>query len=287
LILVLSGCTPHKPPARKQPYYGPTKTLAEVVQGINANNQKIPTLWAHIARNGFEASFVDDHGKRQDVVLGGMVFYRSPQDVRVIGHHDVAGDVLQIGSNDERYWLVAKEGPDTAWWGRYKYLGAACAEPIPIRPDLILSVLGVGTLNTDLTALPAPVMRFNPDEDAYMLVWTTRLPDRWVATKEVWYDRATLRPKFVLLFDENGRVVLRAFLSRHRPVRSPDLPEAQWPTIATLYEVYFPQSKAKLRLELDDVRLSRNNAPNDFTFRFNPEKSGASTVVQLDKNCGP
>jgi hypothetical protein len=285
----LLGCGPKNPQAgKKQPYYGPTETLGEVVGAINANNSKLPTLWAHIGRNGFEASFTDDAGKRQDVVLNGMLLYRAPQDVRIFGHQDLLGDVLQIGSNDDLYWVIATEGAKTSWWGRYEFLGAPCAEPVPIRPDLILAVLGVSTINTDLTALPAPVMRFNPDEDAYMLVWNARLPDRWVATKEVWYDRATKRPKFVLLFDENGRVVLRAFLSQHKPVELPGQPQAQWPTVATRYELYFPANNARLRLSLDDVRLSRGGAPNDLTFRFspNPAPAGVSKVIQLDRNCG-
>jgi hypothetical protein len=151
---------------------------------------------------------------------------------------------------------------------------------------LILAVLGVSTINTDLTALPAPVMRFNPDEDAYMLVWNARLPDRWIATKEVWYDRQTKRPKFVLLFDENGRVLLRAFLSQHKPVQVPNVPQAQWPTVATHYELYFPENNGRLRLTRDDVRLSRGGAPNDVTFNFNRAIAGMPKVTQLDRNCG-
>jgi hypothetical protein len=285
--MLSSGCRPAQPSVRKPPYYGPTKTLSEVVAGINANNQKIPSLWAHMARNGFDVAFVDDKGHQQEYVLSGMVLYRAPQDVLITAHQDVAGDVLKIGSNDDRYWLIDIKGSDTTWWGRYKYLGADCADPIPIRPDLLLDVLGVSTINTDLTALPAPTMRFNPDEDVYMLIWNARLPDRWIAVREVWYDRATLQPKFVLLFDANGRIVLRAFLSDPKPVQSADLPENEWPRIATHYALYFPETKAKLSLTLDDVRISRNNAPNDFTFRFNPAKPGASKVIQLDKNCGP
>ena len=290
LFSFATGCGPKNTQAgKKPPYYGPTETLSEVVAAVNANNSKLPTLWAHIGRNGLEGSFVDDKGKRQDVVLNGTLLYRAPQDVLVTGHHDALGDVLKLGSNDDQYWLLAKDpGPDTAWWGRYQFLGAPCADPIPIRPDLILAVLGISTINNDLTALPAPVMRFNPDEDAYMLVWNARLPDRWVATKEVWYDRATKRPKFVLLFDENGRVVLRAFLSQPKPVQVPGEQQALWPTVATHYELYFPENNARLRLTLDDVRLSRGGAPNDLTFRFNPNPraAGVSKVIQLDRNCG-
>src|SRR5439155_17717710 len=148
-ILLLTGCVHHPPPA-KPAYVGPTQSMYEVVEAINGNNRKLPALWASMKHNGMEASIVDDHGKRHDEVLGGTLLYRAPSDVKVLGHHDVAGDVVQIGSNKDVYWLIAKDpGPDTAWWGRYKYLGHECAQPIPIRPDLVLQVLGVSTINTD------------------------------------------------------------------------------------------------------------------------------------------
>ena len=67
-------------------------------------------------------------------------------------------------------------------------------------------------------------MRFNNDADAYMFLWNVKLPDRWAVQKEIWYDRATLLPKLVLLFDENGRVVLRAYLSNYKSVEVANVP---------------------------------------------------------------
>jgi hypothetical protein len=237
-----------------------------------------------------EVSIVDDTGKRHDEVLSGSVLYRAPRDVRIDGNKDVLGSVVQIGSNRDVYWLSAKDpGPDTAWWGRYKYLGYDCVKPIPVRPDLVLEVLGISTINADFTALPAPVMRFNNDRDEYMLTWVTRVPDRWVAQKEVWYDRRTKRPTHVMLYDADGRVVLSAWLSKHQPVEVPGISKDKWPAVATEYRLYFPDSGSKLRLTLDDVRLSRKGAPNDATFGFTPTPKGAgvSKVIQLDEDCGP
>ena len=131
--------------------------------------------------------------------------YRAPREFALVGSKSPIGTVVKIGSNQDDYWfsLPAQGGPDTAWWGRYKYLGADCTQPIPIRPDLLLEVLGVLTINPDLNQLPVPVMRFNHGADAYMFIWNTRSPraDRWLASKEVWYDRTTLQPTMVVGFD--------------------------------------------------------------------------------------
>ena len=67
-------------------------------------------------------------------------------------------------------------------------------------------------------------MRFNNDADVYMFVWSIRGIDRFIAQKEIWYDRATKQPRRVYLFDDNGRVILRAFLRNHAPLEVPGAP---------------------------------------------------------------
>ena len=284
-LILIFGCQP-KAQERKR-YTGPTETMSEVVRAINQNNQRLPTLFASIRQ--LEASIVDDRGRRHTEVLGGRLLYRAPNEVLVIGHKPLAGDVVRLGSNDEQYWLVTTVGPDTAWWGWYRHLGKPCAQPIPIRPDLVLEVLGISTINEDFNALPVPVMRYNSEADAYMFIWNAKLPDRWIAIKEVWYDRATKRPTRVALFDANGRPVLHALLSRHKPVPLEDVPESDWPVIAGVYRLYFPDSGSRLTLEVGDVALqssTRVPAPNDRSFVFNPGTTGASKVIQLDEGCG-
>ncbi|HEY1628252.1 MAG TPA: hypothetical protein VGF52_00240 [Tepidisphaeraceae bacterium] len=288
IFLLLTGCV-HQPPPPPA-YAGPTEPIEEVVDQINANNSRLPTLWAHIGGASMEIDYVDDKGKRQSQVLGGTLLYRAPGEVKLVGHHDLAGDVMVIGSNANVYWLrVGDENSGQVWWGRYKYLGADCVQPIPIRPDLLLSVLGVSTINVDLLQEPVPVMRFNNKADAYMLIWNTHLPNsnHWVAVKEVWYDRATKRPKLVVLFDVNGRVLLEAHLSQHAPVQVPDLSREKWPTVATAYDVTMPETKGRMRLKLSDLALTQKGAPNDVTFRFNPQSAGVPKVTQLDEACGP
>jgi hypothetical protein len=288
-FIFLFGCAAHPRPVTKPPYFGETLALQELVGRINENNRKLPTLWSEVAT--MKASWVDDRGKRHDETLdGGNLIYRSPMDVRVRGDKMVIGNVVEIGSNGEMYWLVAKDpGPDTAWWGRYKYLGDERAQPIPIRPDLVLQVLAVGPIETDLSKLPAPVLRFNHDADAYMLTWTTKLANRWVALKEVWYDRKTLAPMTVLLFDANGRVVLRAWLTKHERVESAELAKEQWPVAASEYRLYFPESKSSMTLKLRNMQVSRKGIPSDKSFAFDrdPRRVGVSKVIQLDEACGP
>jgi hypothetical protein len=284
LLFVVAGCNGKGAQTGKGPYTGPTLPMYEVVQRINQNNSKVTSLWAS---NEMDASIVDDKGDRHNEVLSGSLLYRPQRDMLIVATKPAIGRVFEIGSNDDVYWMSIKVGPDTAWWGHYRNLGKPCAQPIPIRPDLILQVLGVSVIGQDFNQVPVPVMRFNPDSDAYMFVWNGKLPDRWVAVKEVWYDRQTLTPRLVLLFDENGRVVLRAYLSDHQKVKVADLPEIQWPVVARNFRLYFPENGSKLVMNLTDVGLTGpKNVPNERSFKFDPERTRTSKVIQLDEACG-
>jgi hypothetical protein len=158
-----------------------------------------------------------------------------------------------------------------------------------MQPALLMEVLGVTAFETNFAAPPAPVMRFNNDADAYTFIWIVPAGDRFVATREVWYDRATKRPKLVVLYDFNGRVTLRAYLMNHQPVQMENLPREQWPSVATEYDLFFPDTGAKLNLRLDTVKLKNKGAPSQATFNFTPDarRLGVSKVIQLDEACGP
>ncbi len=274
------GCVP-KQPATRQPYTGPTESMRDVVARINRNNEALPTLWA---RHNFEATVFDDQKKSHFVSGLGALLYLAPQRMKLIANHTVAGEIFELGSTDDRFWMKLVPEVDTMWWGKYENLGKPCARPIPLRPDLVLQVLGVGTINTDFNALPAPTMRFNNEDDSYMFVWVTKLADRWVAQKEIWYDRQTRRPKRVYLFDENGRVILRAALSKHQSVEVAGVAKENWPVVATDYRLLFPDTGTKMYFELFDMVLDQNGVIRRRGIEF-PQKANVSKVIRIDEGC--
>ncbi len=279
-IIFVAGCATQKRAEGPRPYYGPTETMAQVVERINRNNRPIVSLWA---RQSFEARLFDEKGESHFVNGDGSLVFRKPRELKLTGTKPFV-KIFEIGSTAERYWLEIPEQLDTMWWGWYRNVGKPCVRTVPVRPDLMIDVLGVGEIDPDFNHQPAPVMRFNPDADAYMFLWTVHEPDRWIAQKEVWYDRKTLHPQLVLLFDPNGRVVLRAYLSKFEPVEVAEAPRAQWPTVATNYRLFFPDSGSTMTFQLKDVRLSYKGAPRPGSIRF-PVEPGVSKVIQVDEDC--
>lgn len=274
------GCRPEREP-QVAGYFGPTEPLTAVVERINQNNTRIPTLWA---RGYFEATIIDDRQRRQFVNGDAVILMRKPGEFRMVGRKDVAGQVFELGTTADQYWMIVRPEADTMWWGSYDRLEHADPSLIPIRPDLLMQVLAVADIDTDLTRPPAPVMRFNNDADSYMLVWVDRVPGRFVAQREIWYDRQTLLPRLVLLFDADGRIVARAYVSDHKPV---DPSDPASPRVATRHRLFFPASGTKLDLTLETVRFEHNGVPRAGSIAFPGENAGVSNIVRVDEKPAP
>lgn len=278
------GCCHTQSPstATTQPYRGPTLTMGEVVSRVNANAQAIPTLWA---RHYFAGRVVDEKGHAEFLNAEGILLVYKPGKMRLVARK-VETTIFDLGTDGERFWMIVPERADTMWWGWNRNIGRPCAKAIPLQPESLLQVLGIGEFDTDFTRPPVPVMRFSAADDAYVFVWNQPYRQRWAAVKEVWYDRQTLRPRRVIVYDENGRAVLEATLERHERVEVEGKDRGQWPWVATLYNLSFPESGSKITLTLRDMRLENEGVPAEGSIRFpDPKRSGASKEVQIDKDC--
>jgi hypothetical protein len=151
-----------------------------------------------------------------------------------------------------------------------------------------MEVLGVGLFDTNFMANPAPVMRYNHDSRCYMFVWVTPSspgdgPQRVIAQREIWYDDVTFLPRQVILFDTNGKVVLRALLSKHKPVGEGG------GLLATSYSLFFPDSRSKMSFDINDLRTDNGKGiPTERGIAFpgsTPQEADVEKVIKLEKDC--
>src|ERR1700722_12313311 len=88
---LLPGCAGPKPP----PYVNyPSDPMVKVVEDINGNNSKIPTLWAN---HYYDADIVDEKHRNHHVGGSGTILYKSPISMRLRGNAAVVGNVFDIG----------------------------------------------------------------------------------------------------------------------------------------------------------------------------------------------
>jgi outer membrane lipoprotein-sorting protein len=273
LALGLCACNSTPPPAVG--YFGDTLTLGQLVERVNENNQKLPTLWA---RERFEAAIVDRRKNTTSHIDGyGNLLFTGPNEMKLTAKNEVA-DLFEMGSDGMRFWLYEKHD-QVFWWGKYADLDKVNEAEIPVRPDMVMEVLGIRPVDTDLLRQPAPVMRFNSASDAYMIDWQIETVDHWAVLKEIWYDRQTFLPNRVVLFDAKGRVVLWARLSKFDRVETANADPTQWPSMAAHYDLFFPLSGTTMSFDLSDMSLSHNGFPNAATYRMpDPSRLGDSGV---------
>jgi hypothetical protein len=256
-------------------YYGQTLSLEELVGRINENNQKISTLWA---REHFEGTIVDRADNKSAHIDGyGALLYTGPDQMKLTAQNEFVS-LFEMGSDGKQFWLWEKH-EQVFWWGDFSSAGNLDSAEIPVRPDMVMEILGVRPVDASLLREPTPTMRFSNFSDAYMVDWQQPAGDHWTVVKEIWYDRRTLLPQRVLLFDGQGRVAVWARLSDYLRMKMPSGDPDQWPWVAGRYELSFPYSGTTISFELSDVSLSHNGFPNAATYRMpDPETLSQSGV---------
>lgn len=275
------GCatSPHPAPAPSENRLNPPglMTMEQVAHAINGNNDRIPSLWATL---NYSAN-IHDNGQVHSVSSDmGALMYRRPAGFRLVGQKELVGTVFDLGSNGSEYWMEVVPGTNRLWWGRYADLANLNSDrlPIPIRPDLVMEVLPVAPINLNFNQQPVPTMRYDNAADQYVFDFDVKAPDRWVVEKEVAYDRATLRPCRVTLYDANGRPVLKASLGMDLRVQMPGGGSpSDWPVVPGDYKLFFPDSGSAMEFSLRDVKLQQHMGravfPNAGSFKV-PDVSG-------------
>src|SRR5688500_1407535 len=255
-FLLLAGCNGPAKPAGPGDYVSPSETLslAQLIAAINERSAKIESLFlegsVRAGSGGFEARIREGRDQPERFVNGEITaLYLAPNRLRLVGNKDLAGRVFDLGSNGERFWMHLPT-EKVLYTGTFEGFDPESVEQLPIRPDLVLEVLGVAPLETDLTRTPVPMLRWNPDmrATAYMVTWAEPVEGptpRWTIVKEVWYDYKTLLPTLVVLFDADGDPLLRAYLTNNRPIGN----EPDAPMMASRYDLYFPVTGSKMWLE--------------------------------------
>jgi hypothetical protein len=300
LLVAAAGCNFGKrPPAVEVPVYeGPLLGVAEVVRALSQGAAPVRSVWA---RHDFSVVALDERGRERRLDGDGVLMLRKSAggvagvtgmtgvgvagvgvggvgvtELKLTGSKDVAGPVFDLGVNRERSWLTFFGDIDQMVWLSNGAEIETRSGEVPIRPDMVPEVLGLGDWRTDLAAFPSPVMTYDAKLDQYVL--TLIEPSRDGATlttrRQVWVDRASLQIRRIVLFGPDSRPAAVSELTEWKPLAGTS------GLVPHDVVVSFPQSKANLRLRLRDVRASRNGLPSDLSFRF-PTKPGVSKVVEL------
>ena len=253
LLLVASGCGPARGPLAAATA-GPQMTPAEVLAAHNAWADSLEHLWSRAATN-LVMPRSESHGERVRYDTEGHLFIIKPD--RLFLHGQVLGqEVFKMGLDSERFWLWVRPGANTIWTGRR---GGEGERRFILAPADLLTALGV--LPIDLA--PDELAAFDTQPNQYVLTRQRMFGGEKIPVGRTWFDRRSLRPVRIDLFDDAGVCVVMAELLRYQRIGEVD--------VCTAYRVRFcGEAEVDLVLQLSDVKLDKQPPATVFQYKVPP-----------------
>jgi len=273
------GCPP--PPVKPEQPPAPPRELRDIVDLIERNNALLDRpLWSQGVT--VAAQFRDDKGQHHSYNLEGSFLFRAPRCLRLDLRPGVGDQVMQIGSNDEDYWIWVEPELHTMRWGRHRHAGKPCAGSMAVRPDQLAAALGLRGLPDREKGLIGPARKFGKAYD--ILYYVRRQPGReYLLEQEYWVERTPpYMIRIVRYRDSFGRDAMNAFLDDYRPA---------WeggPLIAHKISVLWPKEEGQLVLSIGAAKAMEPGKVSPRAFQ-RPQQgdlpAGITRVIQIDADC--
>ena len=122
-----------------QPVFAGPPQIDEVIRVVNANSAPIQQLQGR----GAELTIPNVRSLRTQLVL------ERPRRFRLRADTPLMGAELDLGSNDEIFWMwVKRADPPAVYFCRHEqYYSSAARQLLPVQPDWLISALGIVKLD--------------------------------------------------------------------------------------------------------------------------------------------
>jgi len=249
-LVALAGCGPLRTPAA--PEAGALLGPGDVLRLHNEWADSIQHVWS---RAELLLNFPRGQGSenRKQFDIEGHLFLVKPD--KLFLHGEVLGqEMFKLGMNPEQYWLWIRPDVNTVWLGRR---GGTGEQRLVMPPEALMTALGVFHIE------PAPEASavFIALERYYILCESRGVGGTQVPFRRVWFDRRTLRPARIDLFDDTGRRVLFAELLRYERFGETD--------VCTVYRARnYRDEEVDVVIQLSGVSLEKKPSPKVFEYHL-------------------
>lgn len=286
-VVLLIGATGCPPPVSSGVNEGsrdplPPRDTAAIVAAIRENAAKLNrALWSDTIH--VTAHLIDADGLEHVQNLDGNLLFVQPRRLRMDLRHGLGTPVMQIGSNDEQYWFWIEPELKGMWWGRHRFVGRPCVGRMAVRPDQLVSALGLGGLPVEADGLSGP-MRVSGNRSDLLYYWNEG-PEG--AVMRVRQYRVSRTPPYLVrlvsFLDGFGRKTMIASLDDYAPA---------WeggPRVAHSIVVDWPLEGGRFTITIDRLRGESSDRLRAGWFdRPTGDRLPAgvrSNVVQVDAEC--
>lgn len=215
ILIALAGCGPKPSDPIVEPQPLDDSSMSVVITRVNANAAGMDFL---LRAGGVRATGEYERNNRHETFdLNGVMLFRRPRDLYLKLDH--LGPAIEAGSNEQEFWFWEKLGDQRYSWGRHDAMGDQFNTDIPLRPDLLADVLGLGDLPDPTTNKDVLMWK---DTDRYGLIFQSRdVENRAYITKRVDIDRSPpYLVKLITYLRRDGQPIMQAELSEYKQVTS-------------------------------------------------------------------
>jgi hypothetical protein len=227
---------------------------AQIVEAINANTARVRSLEAPQAR-------LD--GRGFPTLRANLVVER-PSQFRLTAEAPFLGPEVDLGSNEELFWLWARRPQPTLYYCRHDRFAASSARQMfPVEPRWLIEALGLVELDPTLQhdgPYEAGVGRLRIESrqpGAPARVTIVDAGTGWIVEQQLW--------------DAGGRLLARAVASGHR------LDAASGAGLPRRVDLQWPPTGLEMQLDLGDLLVNQIDGISPAIFAL-PEYAGSGRI---------
>jgi len=238
-LLGSSGCAWLTPPPRSTlpQTLPPTPTLDQVIRTVNSNGSQIHSF-------STDAATLTIPGAPS--LRSTSVAFERPRRLRLRAGTGITGTELDLGSNDERFWLWVKSAPPLYYCRHDQFATSPARHVLPIDPDWLIEALGIVELDPAL-----PHHGPTPSPGGRLEIRTQREGVDGPTTRITLVDAATGVVVQQEVHDARGQLIARASASHHRrdPLSNLVMPGS--------VQIECPKARFSMRIDLGNVSINR------------------------------
>jgi hypothetical protein len=241
-----------------------TATLDQLTAAVNDNTARVQSLLATQATISLPGA----------PTLPVSLALEPPLRFRLRASIALIGPVVDLGSNDELFWLWIKQSqPPALYYCRHdQFAGSAARRLMPVEPEWIVEALGLVRFDpADLPQGPTPV------GSGRVQIRSVRHSSVGELTKITVVDPARAIVLEQDLYDVRGQLVASARTSAHRrdPVTGAILPRH--------IEIDYPGAQLTMKIDIADLQVNALG-PQNAQYWIKPEYAGFPDMNLADPN---
>lgn len=242
---ISSGCSLNRFITQKEKVFQPEVTKSDIVRRLNKNivgNETSPGV------SSWKTSSAKVQVTGIPFPLPASLAVESPRNLRILVTHPITGgQEVDLGSNQERFWLWTKEQPEMITC-RHEDISVALRHfemPIQIHPEWLMEVFGVAPIDEDEFRLEHP----STGEPYLDLVASRKSPTGQSVDRVIRVNVYSGNIEEHLLRSNNGEVIASAKLDKYTEM-------ANGTQLPTFVKITWPAAKTEMKISLGQVEVN-------------------------------